>query len=733
MFALPWIAGLVCLLAAFTVRPRSQAPIWAFFGVAFLVVAAVLTYFKLTEPARKAQEKKEKEFEKQKNLEKMQERFAHKEGLQKYYEMDVEDARNYQEAIKAIRELGVIMQKSVYQEKEKDWAVLGGIAEGIGGPIAGIATALNAMHENEGIKARNQERKEWASQQRAFYQDLARNAAKQTTGVTTLRDLEKKYMAVMAWSPLTLFSLLRFSQTSAEIDSITGAVTVNTNWSQADTSLVIDGALRAKLYTAAGKLAGCAYLVLPKSGTVDFKGKLSGICVNPEPSHSYSVRIEPINLWEFASRANSVSNGDHLTLTAHRNVVMELEKSYQFEAEQRKQERSTEKESEKKQAHEQNKRQKREDRKRLKKRLTLFVVALFIAAVLVATPVLIMRVAIPAIRYHEAMELRASGKLDEALVAFSSIGSFKDSTKYVTEISYLLAKQRISEGQLREAYMLLSSVIDYEDSQALRAQLENEHPYLAILRSAPGDIVTLGEYEQNNKKSDGTEPIEWIVLYNDSGNVYLLSKKVLDVHPFNETDLKKCSLDIWLKGTFSDNAFNTEEAEIVTRVGLLHVNDIEKYDIDALQRQAKYTDYALAKEPEQKASPIGLTWWLTSDTLYAGLYHIYAPAVWENSQYDDSSCEVTFRGGVRPAVWLFVDEYKLPAEPEFDGSTPSFSFSDETPNYNSTPSGGSGGSRRYLCRQCSGDGKTHDWGTDMHGSGYTCSKCGGDGWIDPED
>lgn len=36
---------------------------------------------------------------------------------------------------------------------------------------------------------------------------------------------------------------------------------------------------------------------------------------------------------------------------------------------------------------------------------------------------------------------------------------------------------------------------------------------------------------------------------------------------------------------------------------------------------------------------------------------------------------------------------------------------------------------RYQCRQCGGDGKTHDWIDE----GQRCSKCGGSGWITTED
>ena len=63
----------------------------------------------------------------------------------------------------AMQQVGSLLNQSVYQERKKDWAVLGGMAEGIGGPIAGIGTALNAMQENEQIESRNQVRREAAA------------------------------------------------------------------------------------------------------------------------------------------------------------------------------------------------------------------------------------------------------------------------------------------------------------------------------------------------------------------------------------------------------------------------------------------------------------------------------------------------------------------------------------------------------------------------------------------
>lgn len=56
-------------------------------------------------------------------------------------------------------------------------------------------------------------------------------------------------------------------------------------------------------------------------------------------------------------------------------------------------------------------------------------------------------------------------------------------------------------------------------------------------------------------------------------------------------------------------------------------------------------------------------------------------------------------------------------------------FTKRLPKWSSGYSGGSSSGGSYPCSWCGGDGKTHDWGTEMHGSGYTCWKCGGDGRL----
>lgn len=81
-------------------------------------------------------------------------------GCQKRKKMLAAMIESYEARIKAIREgeealkqLGMIYASQ--QKKESDWAIRGGIAEGIAGPAAGLAVALNTMQSNEEIRAYN--------------------------------------------------------------------------------------------------------------------------------------------------------------------------------------------------------------------------------------------------------------------------------------------------------------------------------------------------------------------------------------------------------------------------------------------------------------------------------------------------------------------------------------------------------------------------------------------------
>ena len=66
-------------------------------------------------------------------------------------------SKEYNEAAKRLRATNDAISMTIAPplEQEHDWAVMGGLANGLAGPGAGIATAVNAQIENAQIRARN--------------------------------------------------------------------------------------------------------------------------------------------------------------------------------------------------------------------------------------------------------------------------------------------------------------------------------------------------------------------------------------------------------------------------------------------------------------------------------------------------------------------------------------------------------------------------------------------------
>ena len=84
---------------------------------------------------------------------------------------------------------------------------------------------------------------------------------------------------------------------------------------------------------------------------------------------------------------------------------------------------------------------------------------------------------------------------------------------------------------------------------------------------AVGDIVTFGNYAQDNDGSNGKEPIEWIVLDIQDGKALLLSRYGLYAAGYHDTwderTWETCSLRAWLNDRFMNYAFSTEEQSAI--------------------------------------------------------------------------------------------------------------------------------------------------------------------------
>lgn len=252
-------------------------------------------------------------------------------------------------------------------------------------------------------------------------------------------------------------------------------------------------------------------------------------------------------------------------------------------------------------------------------------------------------------------------------------------------------KLRIS-GILRRAAALLLATVTLL-TPALAADTFNAKAFLQELSDADiGDTVFFGAYEQDNKTSNGKEPIEWIVLDKESDRVLLLSKKSLDYRQVDSTNPMEiglgegtiayryswslCELRQWLNGTFLDQAFSSAEQELLCetivrnspnyydfsagsdtldKAFLLSMNETENYFPAEKDRIAQATQYAqnLAYEKsvkdgyplDKKALSQGAAWWLREKEI-----EYYFFTVDEAGRSSDSySMDYMM---VRPAIWV---------------------------------------------------------------------------------
>ena len=183
----------------------------------------------------------------------------------------------------------------------------------------------------------------------------------------------------------------------------------------------------------------------------------------------------------------------------------------------------------------------------------------------------------------------------------------------------------------------------------------------------PSRTVKLGRYPQNGNTP---EPIEWIVLAEFRGRLFVISKYVLERRVFDESDKnvkwRDCSLRKWLNGDFYDKAFSPEEKKriAVSRVTCVdreadmkgpmettvtedkifiptkHETEIFFYEDRTCKATPHARDGKLLVHPEQGFSP----WWLRGRTVGPSMAYQILGYTFEKPNTDFV--------GVRPMMWI---------------------------------------------------------------------------------
>lgn len=267
--------------------------------------------------------------------------------------------------------------------------------------------------------------------------------------------------------------------------------------------------------------------------------------------------------------------------------------------------------------------------KAAKKRKRVSAIALACAAAAAAFVILLFTVILPSIRYYKAVELYNNGQYKEAIEAFEALNGYKD-----------------SDARIKEC----------------------------LLKTDIGSSFFFGSYEQDNDASNGKEEIEWIVLAKDGTSLLLISKYALDCQQYNSSSTivtwETCSLRKWLNGPFINNAFSSDEQEMIrsttvtadknpsynTSTGnettdkafLLSITEAEKYFSSESARQCQATAYA--KECHSRTDGKGYCWWWLRSPGRSPQLTAYVDRVgsvdYSGNHMDDGIV------AVRPALWI---------------------------------------------------------------------------------
>ena len=202
-----------------------------------------------------------------------------------------------------------VLTMPLVSTRDADWAIHGGIANGLAGPGAGAATAMNIQRQNAENRARADAINSAyvSSLVRSGVLDKASNAEKQYKSeakklLALIQDAETALVAED--SPDVCFNRLRFDEATVTV-SKTGTCNVMTNaYLKNDFTIfnnikaTVDGTILAEICDG-GNVIGCAKLVLPVWGTrKDAIAYLEGMALFcGQPDKKYTVRLKAGNLW----------------------------------------------------------------------------------------------------------------------------------------------------------------------------------------------------------------------------------------------------------------------------------------------------------------------------------------------------------------------------------------------------------------------------------------------------
>lgn len=189
-----------------------------------------------------------------------------------------------------------------------------------------------------------------------------------------------------------------------------------------------------------------------------------------------------------------------------------------------------------------------------------------------------------------------------------------------------------------------------------------------------GDIIRIGKY--------GGQPVEWMVLDVDNNKALLISKKILDIKPYNLDNSgvtwESCSLRRYLNTDFLETVFSNDEKKGIAKIKVesgnntlndrsggkstedkifcLSYSEVKKYFPRKKDRIAVPTDRIVIEADDIKKRFVkrrtgGGIWWLRTPGIYEDFAMHVDGSGWINEVGSTVNNTYWF-SGIRPALWM---------------------------------------------------------------------------------
>ncbi len=267
--------------------------------------------------------------------------------------------------------------------------------------------------------------------------------------------------------------------------------------------------------------------------------------------------------------------------------------------------------------------------------------------------------------YKQAEILMAAEDWLGAAAAFKRAGDYGDAVVRIKEANYKHAEALLAAGNYQEAFEVFCAISYYQNSSQRAQAIYFNALNPDLMKAEVGSHVEFGTYDQDNNKTNGAEPISWIVLERTDNRLFLVSTDVLDCKPFNNRYTKvrweNSTLNTWLNVTFFYEAFSEFEQALIqgkNPVSLLSLEDVYKYSLDkkfvsptvrALYAGVMTNHNDPVYRSHLKRTDNNCSWWLctSGDYLSEAYVVMYNGKIYEtNVNYDGA--------GVRPVIWISV-------------------------------------------------------------------------------